>query len=712
MPIMTRMRDSMPVILFSLLIAFLLLIVLEWGMDLQGMRGGGRSEVLGKVSGKKITYKEFEEVLKNVTENQRTQTGTDMNENQLKQARDQVWQNLVTQRLIEDEIKRLGITVTDQEIVDWVHGDNPPEELRRMFIDSTGRFRKELYEQVLSNPNQYVRDPRGADPSFGTKWLADIEKNLRQRRLQEKLQSLVFASVRIGEGELRSRFADQHQQYDALYALLDPNILVNDKDVQLTDADIKSYYNENIEQYKFEALRKLKYVQFLEVASPSDSAARKEEIEDAASKARSGMDFIQLTSTYSERADSGAFFRHGELSPALEDPVFSTRVGDVVGPILDNDGYHLLKVLGERTSPKEYIRASHILLSLEGESDSNAVKAKAKQVAQMAREGKSLANLAKEYSKDPSSAQRGGDLGWFTRGRMVKLFEDAAFKAKIGEIVGPVRTQYGYHIIKVTARDSRELKISNIRIPVVPGARTKNDVSERAKDFAYNAQQSEFVKEAQGLGLDVKETQVQEKGGIVPGLGVNESITRWAFKSTVGTVGEPFSIPNGYAVFLLSEAKDAGVKGLDEVKESIRPLAVRKKKMETIKEIALALKAKLAPADSLTRLTDFNPAVKAQRTGTFTLAGTVPGVGRDPNFLGAVSGLALGQISTPVQAFRGVYLIQLLYRSAFDSAAYATQRETMGTQMLQEKRNRFLTDWLAKLKESASIEDNRELFYR
>jgi peptidyl-prolyl cis-trans isomerase D len=220
------------------------------------------------------------------------------------------------------------------------------------------------------------------------------------------------------------------------------------------------------------------------------------------------------------------------------------------------------------------------------------------------------------------------------------------------------------------------------------------------------------VKEAQGLGLDVKETQVQEKGGIVPGLGVNESITRWAFKSSVGAVGEPFSIPNGHAVFVVSEAKDAGVKSLDEVKESIRPLAVRKKKMETIKEIALALKAKLAPADSLTRLADFNPAVKAQRTGTFTLAGTVPGVGRDPNFHGAVSGLALGQISTPVQAFRGVYLIQLLYRSAFDSAAYATQRESMRTQMLQEKRNRFLTDWLAKLKESASIEDNREMFYR
>jgi peptidyl-prolyl cis-trans isomerase D len=205
MPIMTRMRDSMPVILFSLLIAFLLLIVLEWGMDIRGVRGGGHAEVVGTIDGKKIAYRDFEEAVRNVSENQRAQTNADLDDTQLKQIRDQVWQTMVTQQLVEQEIKRLGITVTDQEIVDWVRGDNPPEELRRYFIDSTGQFRKDLYEQVLSNPNQYVRDPRGADPSYGSRWLAEMEKNLRLRRAQDKLQSLLLASVRVGEGEIRQR---------------------------------------------------------------------------------------------------------------------------------------------------------------------------------------------------------------------------------------------------------------------------------------------------------------------------------------------------------------------------------------------------------------------------------------------------------------------------------------------------------------------------
>ena len=142
--------------------------------------------------------------------------------------------------------------------------------------------------------------------------------------------------------------------------------------------------------------------------------------------------------------------------------MFAARQGDLVGPILDAQGLHLFKVLGERKSDKEYIRASHILLPLGQGADSGAVKQLAQTIAREAKSGKDFAGLAREYSKDPGSAQNGGDLGWFTKGRMVPAFEGPAFKAKVGEIVGPVRTPYGMHIIKVTGRDSRELKLANI----------------------------------------------------------------------------------------------------------------------------------------------------------------------------------------------------------------------------------------------------------
>jgi peptidyl-prolyl cis-trans isomerase D len=709
MPIMTRMRDSMPMILFGLLIAFLITIVFDWGMGYFGLRGSDRAELLGKVNGKKISYQEFSGLVKNFSDAQKSQGGQEPDEAQLRQIRDQAWQTLVTQRLVEDEIKRVGISVTDQELVDWVRGDNPPEDLKRNFIDSTGQFRKDLYDEFLNNPGQFFRESQ-SDPDYGSRWLAQYEKSLRQRRVQEKLQSLVVSTVRVTEGELRQRFAEQNQKYDALYASFDAGTLVQDKDVQVTDADIKAYYEESLEQYKVEASRKLKYVLFPEKPSASDSAGRWKDMEDAVAKARGGQDFLQVVYTYSEKPDSGAFFRHGELSTQLENAVFSAKVGELVGPVLDVDGLHLMKVLGQRTSDKEFVHASHILLTFGADQDSNSVKSLAQTVVKSAREGKDFAELARQYSKDPGSAQQGGDLGWFPRGRMVPAFDAAAFRAKAGEIVGPVRSQFGYHIIKVQAKDTRELKLANVLMKITPSSQTKNDLLDRARDFTYVAKSSEFTKEAQAIGYDAKETQILDKSGVIPGVGINEAVSRWSFNNKVGSVSEPFEIANGYAVFEITEAKNAGVKPLDEVKESLKPQVLRKKKIERTRQIAADMRAKLAPNDSLTKLAQIAPSVKVQETGPFTLVGAIPGIGRDPNFMGAASALQAGEISPPFQGLRGSYVIQLLSRSTFDSAAFASQREGLLSRLLQEKRGRFLSEWLAKLKENADIEDNRDLF--
>lgn len=711
MPIMTRMRDSMPVILFGLLIAFVITIVFEWGMDYLGM-SGGQNDVVGSVNGIKIRYQEFSEMVKAYADNQKAQGGAEPDETQLAQIRDAVWDNLVTQHLLEEEVHRLGLTVTDQELVDWVRGDNPPEDLRRNFIDSTGQFRREVYEQFLANPNQFVRDPEGQDQNFGSKWLKQYEMNLRQRRVQEKLQSAVLASVRVTEGELRQRYADQSRQYGVLYALFDAAQLVPDADVQVTDADIKAYYDENIDQYKVEPSRKLQYVLFLEKPSSSDSLMVQKDIEDAAKKAREGADFLGLVSSYSEKPDSGAFFRHGELSAAIERAAFGAPAGSIVGPVLDQDGYHLLKVLDQRTGKDEFIHASHILLSFEAGDDTMAARTLADRIVREARAGGDFAALARQHSKDLGSAQNGGDLGWFGRNRMVPEFEKAAYAAKPGQIVGPVRTPYGLHIIKVHARDARELKLAQILMKIEASNQTKNELYDRARDFAHNARQTSFTGEAQQLGFEVKDAQIQENSPVIPGIGMHQGITRWAFKEGVGDVSDPYSIPGGSAVVSVAEVKDAGFRPLDELKDAIRPLALRQKKIAKVKAMADEARAKLGAGDSLRKVSAINPSVTVQEIPPFTLGGMVPGIGRDQAFLGTVAALEPGQISPAVKNQRGAFLVQLLSVSPFDSTGYTMQRDMLKSRLLQEKRNRFLSDWLTMLKEKADIEDNRDMFFR
>jgi hypothetical protein len=141
-------------------------------------------------------------------------------------------------------------------------------------------------------------------------------------------------------------------------------------------------------------------------------------------------------------------------------------------------------------------------------------------------------------------------------------------------------------------------------------------------------------------------------------------------------------------------------------------MALRTKKIERAKSLADEARAKLGATDSLTRISSYFPQVKAQEIPNFTFSGAIPGVGRDPFFFGALSGLKPGQISPAVQNQRGAFIAQLLSVSPFDTAAYNSQRESLRTRLLQEKRNRFLSDWLTALKEKADIEDHRDMFFR
>jgi peptidylprolyl isomerase/peptidyl-prolyl cis-trans isomerase D len=284
--------------------------------------------------------------------------------------------------------------------------------------------------------------------------------------------------------------------------------------------------------------------------------------------------------------------------------------------------------------------------------------------------------------------------------------------ARVGEIVGPVRTQFGLHIINVTGRDARELKLARIVSKIVASPQTREDVYQRANDFSANAKKADFVQEATSISIEPKEAEVQEKGGFIPGLGVNESVTKWAFKNKIGAVSDAYSIPNGWGVFTIVEVKEAGVKPFNDVKEQFRATVLRNKKIEKLKEVAAGLKEKLAPGDSLTKLASLDSRLQVQRTGEFTLNTSAPGVGRDLNFFGALEAMNVGQISPPITSPRGAYLIQLVAKTSFDSTAFAGQRESLRSQLLQEKRGRYIGEWLTKMKEAANIEDNRDIFFR
>jgi parvulin-like peptidyl-prolyl isomerase len=698
MSLMTKMRDNMAGIFAVFAVMFILYIIFDWGMDLLSRRSRQQGDVVGRVNGYAIHSRELSDIIKNLSESQKQQAGRDVDEESSRQLRDQAWSMLVNQIIIDGEVRKLGLSVTDQELIDWVRGDEPPEFLKRQFTDSAGIFNRAAYEAALD------------DPQNSAVWV-QVEAALRKQRLQEKFQSALQATVRVSEGEIRDRFIDENLHLKAEYVLFDAVSMVKDSDVVVTDDDIKKYYTENQEEFRRKATRRLKYVLFPEVPSHDDTTGVIRDLEEYAREARSGSDFLQLAKTYSEIAPSEAFFKRGELSAVRDSAVFSSKLGQIIGPLEDTDGYHLLKILEERKGKEEVIRASHILLRVPSSKDSVEVWKKARELTRQARRGEDFAELATEHSSD-GSASKGGDLGWFAKGRMVKPFEDAVFRAKVGEIVGPVRSQFGLHIIKVTGRSSREVKIADIFLSVKPSSQTRAAIHSRADDLSYLASQGDFDKEASLSKYSVLETPPFPKGTVIPGIGFSEEILRFAFDKKLGDVSEPLKTSAGYGVFKISEAKEEGISPLSEVRETIRPKVLLKKKITKVGEDAKQIRSKLQPTDSLGVVSKFDLTLKVVETGDFTPSRWLPNLGRDDEFIGKALSLKAGEISEAFAGRRGYFIVKLLDRTDPDSTEYEAKKTAIRDRLLQEKRNRYLGEWMNALKEKADIVDNRDLFYR
>ncbi|MCE1166085.1 MAG: SurA N-terminal domain-containing protein, partial [Bacteroidetes bacterium] len=191
--VMNKLRDKMPYIIIFLIIAFVGLIVFEWGMNYLGMRGS-QQVVFGKVNGQEITYQEFEKALQQQVEQMRQQNGNkDIDDATMDQIREQVWNSLVQQTLTKQEIDRLGISVSDGEILDYIYNrpEQLPEAIRRNFVDSTGTFNMDFYQQAL-----------GMKTKEATQFWNEVERYMREVLVADKLQNYITSSVLVTESEV------------------------------------------------------------------------------------------------------------------------------------------------------------------------------------------------------------------------------------------------------------------------------------------------------------------------------------------------------------------------------------------------------------------------------------------------------------------------------------------------------------------------------
>jgi len=693
MGMMAKMRGLAPAFIITVGALFVLFMVISDSNVLEAL--GGRTNNVGSVNGEGISYQEFVNAVDQQRENQKKQTGKEVDEQDMEQLRDQVWDALVTQKLLAEQIDKFGITVADEEIKEIILGENPPEFLKQNFIDSTGNFNRQVYEQALF-------DTRNKEA------LLQAEEFVRQNRLNEKLQSLILASINISEADIKNRFNEQNLKLKVQYALVDLS-LYPDSTIKFDDDDLRKYYNENLDKYKNQAQRKLQYVLFSNQPSADDSATIKRNLEIVADKFKkdtaSFKSYVEIYSTVPYSKDTMAL---NAFTPEVTDLFSKTAPGNVIGPVATPEGYVIYKIAAIVPSNETLTKASHILINNMGSDEKNLEEAN-KVYAQLIA-GTNFEKIAREKSGDPGSGSKGGDLGWFGKGAMVPEFEKAVFRGVVGVVQRPVKTNFGYHIIKVTAKSNSKYVIEKIVNPVQTSASTIDANYNSAQDFTYVSEKNGLEKEAKLMNYKVHETSpfVKETYSI-PGIGVNKRLVDFAFENGLNKVSEVYKVTNGYVVCRISEVINEGAKPFEEVKSLIQPLVIREKKYVLAKDYAAKLKIQVG--NDLFKAKTLNQKLIVDTTGQFSPNGSIPNIGRDHAFIDAAVKIELNKVSNPVKGFRGQFLLKVTERSSFDSAAYSIQRNLLRDQLFQEKRSMYVNQWLEKLKKDADIEDKRYVFF-
>ena len=693
MAMMAKMRSLAPAFIIGVGVIFVLFMIISDSniMEVFGLRTNN----VGSINGVKISYQEFNKAMDNERENLKQQSGKDVPDEDNDQFRDQVWDALVTQTLLAQEIKNYGISVSDQEIRDIILSPNPPEFLKRSFIDSTGKFNRQLYISALYDPKN-------------SQALIQAEDYIRQNQLTQKLQSMLLASITVSESELKRKFIDQNVKMIDQYALVSLSEFP-DANIKVSDEDLKNYYNLHLNQFEIKPQRKLKYVLFPTVPSSEDSANIKMNLENIVGQTKDDTtSFKSLVEQFSSMPYSKDTLAISAFPASISNQIENAKAGSIVGPAASNEGYTLYHVIGAVPSKEEMVRASHILINQYGDDAKNLEEAM--KIYDQLQKGADFATLAKEYSKDPGSAIKGGDLGWFGKGQMVPEFEKAVFSGKIGVVQKPIKTNYGYHIIKVTGISNTKYIVEKIVNPIKASAGTKDQLLSNAKDFSYLANKDGFEKEAKLMNYTMRETPTFTKDAyFVPGIGTGKSIIDFAFNNSLNSISDALRSSSGYVVVEVSDVINEGVKSFDQVKNQIKPAVIKEKKYELAKKKAEQIKSSIN--GDLTKATTIDANAIVNQTGEFTNSGSVPTIGVDYNFSSKSLDLPINKVSDPIKGERGYYLIKVLSRSAFDSSAYNIQRASIRDNIIQQMKNTFFSEWLAKLKKDADIVDNRAQYY-
>ena len=482
---------------------------------------------------------------------------------------------------------------------------------------------------------------------------AEFEDNLRKSMMIDKLRAALTDWMSMSDAELEREFRQRNEKVKLQVVSLTADKF-RDK-VTVSDADVAAYYESHKAEYRIGERRKVKYLL----------------VDMEQSRNRANVTPAEVQNSYNQN-------------------------------------------LQQYQSP-EQVRASHILLKTEGKDEATVKKAAEDLLAQV-KAGADFAQLATKHSEDEGSAKNGGDLDYFGRGRMVPEFEQAAFNMQPGQVSDLVKTQYGFHIIKVVDKKPGSTRtLDEVRAQITDQLRFQKAqqlVSEQARildDKIDDA--SDLESAAKSVGIAVQESGFFTRDEPIPGLGGSPQVAAQAFLLKDNEVSGALNSPRGPVFITVTGKQDPYVPKLEEVKDKVREDAIRARATELSRQRGAEIAAKLRTAKNFAAAAKAE-GLEAKDTELIARESAIPDIGASPEVDKAAFALPVGGVSEPIVTGSGTVIVRVAERDDVTPEEVTSGKDAFRAQMLSERRGRFFSAYMTKAKAKMDIEINDEVLKR
>ncbi len=699
-------------VLIAVVALALFAFIAEEGFRAMEQNSNANRNKVGEIDGEAISASDFEKLVDEYTEAMKfVQQRSSFTDEETTQIKDQVWQMLVNNKLVENECKKLGLTVTDEELQNIINEGNSPLLSQTPFIGQNGRFDKDMLKKFLADYEKTkTQNPQMAEQYAQVyKFWTFIEKMLRTQTLQMKYQALISNALISNPVSAKASFENRTNQSDILMAAV-PYSTINDNDVKIEEADYKAAYEKNKERFRnFAESRDIKYIDVLVKASPADRASLEEEMKEYVTKLANGEDatnVVRLSNSLVPYSD--VFVSKHVLPGDIAGKIDSTAVGTVASTFYNaqDNTLNCYRYIAKASIPDSVEYQSIMVMG----ASKDEIKTKTDSVVNAINAGGDIKAIAKNYNQT-------GESSWLTsrqyEGQKLSTENVKYINAVTTLGVGSttvVETAQGNVVVKVLNRKafSDKYKVAAIKREVTFSKETYSKAFNNFSQFvAKNKTLKEIEANASKSGYTVLDrSDIYSSEHNVCGVGNTREIMRWLFndakKNDVSKLYECGTDNDHMMLIAVTGVNEAGYLPLEKVKPMLKNEILNDKKAEKIiaslgnvKSVADAKKQKGAVSDTIKHVTFSAPA--------FVMATS----SSEPALSARVSMTAKGQFAGPVKGNAGVFVFQVLDKQKAQEKFDAKTEEGMLTNMAARAASRFINDLYIK----AKVVDKHYMFF-